>query len=799
MRRPQALLCSLAVAATLIACLPVVFLGKSLLAPENGAVPLFYDQCPRLPGYTDCSFERVHGADVGSMMWAFFPLTAAQERSIKQFGEFPLWNRYNSAGTTLLGQGQMMLGDPLQWLTWLVGAEAWTFDVKFVLLRAVFAASLGIAVFTVTRAFVPAALVAVAAPFIGYFGFRLNHPAIFTLCYSPLILLAWLKLIYGEERRRLAWVCGLMAANWLVLNSGTAKEAYMALVVLNAMGAAHAMLERSRFGGRFGAYAGLLAASGVCFLLVALPVWGSLLDAIQHGTSRYQRNLLALQYHPGLLIGFVDNLYFVWSLGVYFPAVNALLFAGLVGGVLCSLRKGEARSRTTAIVLSIAGLVLVALAWGGVPSPWLLQVPFVRNILHVHTTFSTILIVPACVLAGIGFAHFAEARDLATRRHNVVLVVFVAIALFAAYVDEAWPTYLVDALLYSVVVLGGAAMIPELAFRQARRTLSRRGTAFSVALAALLVGHGAMYPPGVLDWAVLNPAERVSLAVRPALVDRVAHAQGAGPLRAVGVKEVLMPGYNATVGLETVSGPDAIWNVRYRELIEALELPFSRYEDWRLRFFEYHFAMHARALDFLGVGLVLSSHPVADPGLQRLADDGRVTAYSRASTWPRAFFVDRVETREGAEALAERVRNGDGRPFVAFERASIEADDALRRLLEKPGAGPPAVVAARDYVLTNNATSFTIDAPRAGVVYLAETDEPGDFRVTVNGVRAKYWTANHAFKATVVDAPGTYRVTFRYWPRRLSLYLALSCAGLACWLLVIWAFAIRSGTAAPAQ
>jgi hypothetical protein len=35
------------------------------------------------------------------------------------------------AGTTMIGQGQMMLGDPLNWMVWLVGVDAGSFDIKF--------------------------------------------------------------------------------------------------------------------------------------------------------------------------------------------------------------------------------------------------------------------------------------------------------------------------------------------------------------------------------------------------------------------------------------------------------------------------------------------------------------------------------------------------------------------------------------------------------------------------------------------------------------------------------------------
>lgn len=795
MRRPQTVLCAIALAATLLACAPVVFLGKSLLSPELHGVELFYDRCPRLPGYTDCSIENVRGADVGAMAWAFFPLSVAQERSIKAFGEFPLWNRYNSAGTTLLGQGQMMLGDPLQWLSWLVGVDAGVFDAKFVLLRAAFAAALGIAVFTVTRAFMPAALVAFAAPFIGYFIYRVNHPAIFTLCYSPLILLAWLKLIYGEERRRFAWVAALMLANWLVLNSGTAKEAYMALIVLNAMGAVHAVVERDRFGGRLREYSLLIAASGICFLMIALPVWGSLFDAIQHGTSLYAQQPRVQQHRPGLLIGFADNLYFLLSFGTYYPAINPLLFAGLAGGVLCALRKGDPRLRRAAMVLGAACLGLIALAFSAVPAGWLLQIPFVRNIIHIHNTFSTILVVPACVLAGIGFAHLAAPASPVQRRTATVVLAFVWIALLAAYLDEAWPPFMPDVLLYSSLVLGCAALVPELVHRLAQRTLLPAGIAAGVVVTALLVGRGAMYPDDVFDRAVLNPKARVSLVARPDLAQRLAPALAAEPARVLGLREVLFPGYSATLGLEGINGPDAIWNARYRELSESLQMPFAKIENWKMRFLDHHLTSHARALDFLGVGVVLTSGPLApDAGLQSLDGDARVSAFSRPGAWPRAFYAGSVSVHDGAQAVAARVAGGDGKPFVALERRSVDADPALRRLLDRPAR---EIVRARDYVLTNNTTSFTIDAPAAGVVYLGETDQPGDFRVSVNGAPAPYLAANHAFKAVAVDGPGTYRITFRYWPARLSLYLALAAAGLACWLAILLVFATRSATPRP--
>src|SRR5688500_19844843 len=104
--RPQAILCALAMVATLLACAPLLFLGKSLLSPANHGVHLFYERWPALPGYADCAIEQVHGADVGAIARAFFPLSVAPERSVTTFGGFPPWKRYNSAGTSTIGQGQ---------------------------------------------------------------------------------------------------------------------------------------------------------------------------------------------------------------------------------------------------------------------------------------------------------------------------------------------------------------------------------------------------------------------------------------------------------------------------------------------------------------------------------------------------------------------------------------------------------------------------------------------------------------------------------------------------------------------
>ena len=84
-------------------------------------------------------------------------------------------------------------------------------------------------------------------------------------------------------------------------------------------------------------------------------------------------------------------------------------------------------------------------------------------------------------------------------------------------------------------------------------------------------------------------------------------------------------------------------------------------------------------------------------------------------------------------------------------------------------------------------------AHSAGVVVITEAYLEGDFHVTVNGVPAPYFRINHAFKGVRLAQPGVYTVTFRYWPRHLTLSLWAAGAG----LLVLYSGAYYAWKGAP--
>src|SRR5690606_38391179 len=84
-----------------------------------------------------------------------------------------------------------------------------------------------------------------------------------------------------------------------------------------------------------------------------------------------------------------------------------------------------------------------------------------------------------------------------------------------------------------------------------------------------------------------------------------------------------------------------------------------------------------------------------------------------------------------------------------------------------------------NYRLTENTTAFDVHASSPGVVVLNEAFWRGDFRAEINGVRAPVLRLNHAFKGVLIEAPGDYRVSFRYLPRKFPRNLLLCGIGAA--------------------
>ena len=807
--RPGVALALTAAAAVVASSYPVVFLGKSFVSPNLGA-PLLYEEFPTLPGYADSKTIDSKGSDVGAIMWQAVPYSAVQHRALFRNGELPVWNRYNSMGTPLLGQGQSMFGDPLHFLAVAADGAAWAWDIKFLVAKWLLALGMGLTVFALTRHLGSALLICLGSPFLGFFIYRLNHPAFFSLCYAPWPLYCWIRIAEpGGRRAFLNWTGGLLAADLALMLSGTAKEAYMLLVSLNLAGACVLLASRAPMRERLLKFAGL-ALAAVLFAALSAPVWFSFLETLKVSYTSYGIPGSA-QVQPGMLLGAFDEVLYRAREGgeqLFNPSANFLVLAGVLY-FLATLRHQFADRALTA--LAAFSLLPLSLAFGFIPPDWIASVPFLANVQHIDNTFTCVLIVLWSALAGAGFATASRRLGTPEGRGDLIaagLLLFalvfqfvgyrlegrrpnydVAAAFTAANIAQSAPSPFVSG--YLAVLLAAVVSLGFLARAALRRgsLTPAIGCGMAVCIAALLWRFGQQVESAGFEDYVFRPAPRVDFYAKSDAVGWVQNAVRRDPARAVGLQNNLYAGWSAMYRIEGINGPDALINPRYRELTRLSAI--DREWDWRLSLSQDGLARARPFLDFLNVRyyLDLRSDQAAMGALLKPVRMGDLDVYESPTAWPRAFFTDRAELYFDAAEFMALIQNGDGRPFAAAQASDSTARRALGGILGNPPEGR-VVIPASDYRLTENSTSFSIEAPSAGIVVLSEAYWSGYPRCEVDGRKARVFRINHAFEGVAVSA-GHHRITVAYRPRNFEWLLAASAVSLA--VLVAALLFLRGG------
>ena len=804
-RSPGRALACTALVATALGSYPVIFLGKSFVSPNYGT-SLLYDTFPSLPGYDDMRKEDVRGSDAGAVMWAHLPLSFT-ERTALLSGELPLWNRYGASGTTLLGQGQSMFGDPLHFFVLLAGADAWTWDVKYLAAKFLFAFGMGLLAWRTSRHLGAATVIAGSSVFIGFYVYRINHPAIFSLGYAPWILVAWLAIADAPHRRALVnRILCLLLANWSMLNSGTVKEAYMFLGALNCTGALALLMGSAPIKERLGRLA-LVGFAGATFLLLSAPVWLTFLDALRQSYSPYNTPT-AYQIQPSFMLGLFDEIFYrplQQAERVSNPSANFVVLIGFLY-LLPTWRCIENRRLAAALALAAGASLL--LVFGVVPPQWIQRIPFLGNVSHIDNCFSLVLIVLLGALAALGWRHAFARLGKPEARADLAIV-----ALFLAGLVGAWiattqavhkplhgpGTYVTfvqpgtripvsDFVWTSLAVLTAAALGSLFVVRAIlRKSLSvATGGLLLLACGTLLLWRHGQHAETIFDSYVNNPPKRAHFFAPSPAVEAV-RADRSSPFRVAGVEANLTSGWTSAYALEGISGADALINTRYLELTQSLGL--ERYFEWQLIVHPETFAQLRHAYDFLGVRYYFD-YPGGSPGLGQqlsLVTHADLTVYRSETTWPRAFFTDRVETYTDVKELVALLHARQGKPFAAMIRDDLPDGPPFTPRPERPTVILPEVRPATNYRLSTNDTAFTVDAPSAGFAVLHEAWVPDDFTVTLNGNPAEVLRINHAFKGVRIPSAGKWQVEFKYWPKHFTQSIAMAVAGvLALAGLVVW-------------
>src|SRR5437588_24749 len=815
-RSPSAICFLLAITSVSLSCYPVIFCGKSFVSPNNGGAYLLYGKMPTVLGYNDTTTDNEMGADIGAPMWYTWPTSVVESRALLRDHELPLWNRFDSTGVPLLGQGQSMFGDPLHLLVLLTNGSAGWWDVKYILAKLFFAFSISLCVLHTTKHLPAAIIMAISSPFIGFFSYRYAHPAFFSVCYAPLILLCWLK--FADARRgraTAAWLGAMVVANWMVMNSGTVKEAYILLLAMNACGLITLICVTPVAGN-----ISVKVLQGICvqilFVLIATPIWLTFLNVLRSSWTAYDRGG-AFQLQPSLVIGLFDDIFYrqLNTNELHLdPAANFLTLAGVLWFCISSKRSDN---RRFPLALGITCILALAMVFGVIPPALIIRVPFLRNIIHIDNTFSCVAILCLLILAGFGIKTFWNDCQASDFRRTYLRMVVLLSLLLALYVGSAQAAQRSSITLfhlgehlkasrffwgYSFSLIVAMVVLPLVARNAISANRFRAWHIVSLVFLFILLHwrHG-MHLKTPFDPYVMNPHHRESLIAKSSPALQLIENGSNQPSRAIGLDHNFLAGYGGAVGIEQIDAPDPLVNKHYRALMDAAGL--KCYGAWRYKVNAEELGSNPRLFEMLNVGYVLDFVAARKPLLPNLKAVASLdlNVYKSESVWPRAFFTDKLSVHQRENEFIDLLKSGDGRPFAAVQKADLSSQPALSNVLSNLGNAVPGQVApAADYVLTGNKTSFRIQAPGAGLVVLTEAYVPEDFHVLVNGKREDYFRVNSAFKGIFLAHGGTYTVSFAYWPKYLTVSLWIGATGLVLligWLLVISRFGPREQLISP--
>ena len=532
--RPHRAVAATAVIATVLATYPLFF-GRSLVSPNNGGAPLIYDHPPYAYGSHDVALEDARATDIGSMMWAILPYTAVEREALTN-GEFPLWNRYNALGRPLWGQGQTFFLEPVHFLSLALSEPSYRADVTFFAGRLIFAAGTGFAALAAVASPGASLVVTAAAPFIGYFAFRFNHPAYFSIVYAPWILWSYF-LLASRVRSHHIWRAALVMTVFSVLQllGSTPKEGVITFAVAHLAGflAIASTPASSRvFAARLGS---ALGAATLTILLTA-PHWLVFLDTLRRAFTAYDVPTVVYGgWHElaALAAG-------IWLPNMPYPSLNGLL--AVLAGV-GALSAFVTRPSPAVLGSIIAAVTALAIACGVIPASTMSSLPFLGNLYHVWNVFLTASLAPIMVVAAAGVVAMQRAP---IRSLLVCVAVVIAFAgmMFAGWVYE---TRMLPRVMAASLVLPLAFAVLQAVPRKLHEISMSVAIGAALLMACLPGGLHFETGVGALDRTLLQPRHRADLNNPSPAIRAVQHQQAGGPFRIASLGDTVYPGIQSVL------------------------------------------------------------------------------------------------------------------------------------------------------------------------------------------------------------------------------------------------------------
>jgi hypothetical protein len=751
--------------ALIVNCYPVIFCGKSFAATTG--VPMLYDWWPPLPGMEDVPQTANHGSDTEAMLGGEIPMGFIESRSVWEYGELPLWNRYGHAGYTLIGQAITMLGDPLQLIVILGHGSAAAWDIKFLCAKLLFCVGFGWLILRLTGNRVLSLAYAALSAYCGAFFYINNHPAFFVFSYTPWILMSALSFLDLSSKKSICWGLVWLLANFSCFNAGHVEPAVVLIAGLNLAAMLYALLRHRNPAGALQIFC-RIGIGALLFLGLTAPVWMSFLGTLG-GSSSSHSDIKVYQLPFQNAVGAFDDMFYQLlrtnsAFAAPAPASSLLIF---VGCVLSVLRWRQMKSDVFYWVNLAAIIVTGGCIFALVPDSLLAAIPLFNHVGHQDTDLSYLLVVQLTVQSAFGFKCLMEQNGFRRAAIDLITTAVVLAGMIALFCNgplEHLPVPWGCVLCTALGALGAPLLFCLLAARYQR--IPPVGWVGIIILAFIPHFRFGYYNFGPDHWLMI-PGVRADLDAPSPAIEKI-KAASSEPFRVMGMGFNLYGDYAAVYGLEDIRSSAPLSN---RELIDLFQNFPGIKCNGSLLFLVTNLVTAQPLLNMLNVKYLLGPPQVGFPSSLdfRLVDQSDFGVLENPEVWPRAFFSSQIRAVPSSDEFIKTLVLDPTNPFVALTPEEIERQPELKQL---ESAQPALISSATHYQLLPNSTAFDVHATTAGVVCLTE-GAAKDFLATANGEPEKVLTVNRAFKGIYLDKPGDYHIEFVYRPPHWRLACGL--------------------------
>jgi hypothetical protein len=738
---------------------PVLFFNKSFVSPAG--VSQMSSPPNELPGFKSESAGYI-GDDRGAMLWGVGPSMSVAYNSLFKFKEFPFWNRYVAGGTPLYAQTNNLILDPTNIFFAFFGSNSWSYDLKFLLSRFIFSFGISLLVLQFTKSTLSAFYTGIASIFLGYYQSRFNHPAIFVLTYMPWVIIAWKGVsdnlsFKNNDFLKTRAVFFLLVTSFFLLNSGPAKEAVPAAILLHFFGAlyfiysAHDTYPIKKLFFTLGIISAALIFSSIFYTYLFLDLLHKSFSVYDNpGVHQLPINNILGYFQPYFnkgLEGFTSNLFYLFAITLLFRLRHTIKNIFFI---------------KVALIIS---LILVFIIYGLIPNLILIKIPYFNNIHHIQNVLGAPLFIFIALLSGFAikeYCKFSSENKIEHFRH--FLYIYAALYLLNASINNfhLFLPFLFTLLSFSLIYYF-LAKFPK-----------NQTVTFFLTFIIFCFANGQHLPSSFdfVDKRFLIPTGRADYLKNSNTILFVrSYIQEHGPTRVIGYENVLFPGYNARLGLESLVSVEPLRNQLIETYYDFIGFGYANNWGWLRLPNERNIIPANKGLDLMNVGLVITELGTHLPKGYSLIFQDDFMVWKNENYWPRAFYTNLIFSMKKDEEIIDLInKSGQGKFFAALDSYTHNSlnfsQDKKNNVL---------VASGENYKLTNNSTSFDIKVAQAGVVVLTEAYYPDDFKVYVDGSPINYFRVNQSFKGIFINNPGVHRVEFFYEPEHLkkALYLTL--------------------------